>query len=59
MKKFIFNLGFAAAVLGLATSSAWASLDNTAPIRTPDTATTALLLSLGVAGLAGIRRFLK
>lgn len=56
MKKFVFNLGFAVMALALLTPSVWATASGHG---VPDTATTSLLLSMGVAGLAAVRKFLR
>jgi hypothetical protein len=55
MKKLAFSLAFTMMALALLTSSASASVVN----RIPDTATTGTLLSMGIAGLAAIRKFLR
>jgi hypothetical protein len=57
MKKIIFNLGFAVLALALLTTRVWAT--DEFPSTAPDTATTALLLSMGMAGLAAIRKFMR
>jgi hypothetical protein len=57
MKKLAFNLGFAALAVGLLTLNAQATV--TGSRGAPDTAATSLLLSLGVAGLAAVRKFVR
>jgi len=57
MKKIVFNLGFAVLALALLAPRVMATAEG--PPTAPDTATTSLLLSMGVAGLAGIRKFLR
>jgi hypothetical protein len=50
-------LGFAVLALALLTTRVWAT--DEFPSTAPDTATTALLLSMGMAGLAAIRKFMR
>jgi hypothetical protein len=57
MKKIVFNLTFAVAALALLAPSLMAT--GNGPPTAPDTATTSLLLTMGMAGLAGIRKFLR
>jgi hypothetical protein len=54
MKKHIFNIAFVVMALALLTPSAWA-----APVRTPDSGTTSLLFSMGIAGLVAVRKFVR
>lgn len=55
MKKLVFPLAFTFMALALLTSSASASVD----YRIPDASTTGTLLSMGIAGLAALRKFVK
>jgi hypothetical protein len=55
MKKLVFSLVFTLMALALVTSTASAT-----PVgKVPDAATTGTLLSMGVAGLAALRKFLR
>ena len=55
MKKLVFSLAFTLMALALITSTASAT-----PVgRIPDAATSSTLLSMGVAGLVALRKFLR
>jgi hypothetical protein len=57
MKKIVFNVVFAAAVLTLLTSNAWCN--PLPPTPAPDAASTSALLGIAGFGLVAVRKFLR
>jgi hypothetical protein len=58
MKKFLWNVGFVIVAIALLTQNVWSNPIH-GPAPTPDAASTAVLLGMVTAGLAGVRKFVR